>query len=223
LWGVGGVFAASVIWLLVIGYNLSRSFREVTKIEPVTFKTVDAPSEEINTAPVETQAPIGLPSPVPLPSVGLYPDVSAVWDDLVNKRIPVLRTLTIEKFELDLGLLEGREFFPYTVQLKQSQSVIWDVGWCAIDETTLYTNISSLDYEHSIDDQPISQSKFGTKITPNGNHFCFYAFVVIKDWPLGEHTVRTTEIFKTDINDGVTDNIYPAGRKVVEYTVYVNP
>jgi hypothetical protein len=40
---------------------------------------------------------------------------------------------------------------------------------------------------------------------------------------VGTHVVRETQIFKIDIDDGVTNGIFPAGRKVIDYVVSVSP
>ncbi len=221
VWGLGGVLATTAIGLLLLGFNLLRSKPPMVELKPIN--NFEGTSVQSLPPTMETLIPTHIPSPVPLPSFGLFPDVSAVWNDWINGRVPLLRDLTQEKYDVDEGLLEGRDYFAYTVELSQAQPVIWDVGWCAVNEQTLYANISILDFEYSINGQPISQSNFGTKITPNGSHYCFYAFVVLKDWPLGSHVVRTVKIFKSDIDDGVTTGTYPAGRKVIEYTVNVTP
>jgi len=221
VWALGGVLATLAIGLVLLGFNLLLGKPPMVKIEPVN--DFEGTSVQSITPTVETPTPTQIPSPVPLPRFGLFPDVSAVWNDLINGRLPLLRNLTQENYDVDEGLLEGREYFSYTVELSQAQSVIWDVGWCAVNEQRLYANISILDFEYSINRQPISQSNFGTKLTPNGNHYCFYAFIVLKDWPAGSHVVREVQIFKAEIDDGVTNGIYPAGRKVIEYTVNVSP
>ena len=118
-------------------------------------------------------------------------------------------------------MLEGREYFHYTVNLVQSQAVLWDVGWCEVDGQSMYANISNMEYECSLNELPIAQSTFGTMITPNGNHYCYYAFAVLKYWPLGTQVVRTVKVFKTDTDDGVTNRMNPTGRKVLVYLVNV--
>jgi hypothetical protein len=223
LWGIGGLLAITVIGILIVGFSLLQRSREVTKLEPVVFEAGDSPSDKLNTLPQETQAPRVMPSPVSSPKVGLYPNANAVWDDWVYGRIQSLRGMVIEEYDKDRELLDGSEYFSYTVKLKQTEPVLWDTGWCAMDEQTLRVNVSSMEFEYSINGQTISRSLFGIMFTPNGDHYCYYEFAVIKDWPLGMHIVKVVEVFKTDIDDGITEGLFPAGRKVVEYTVHVNP
>ena len=137
-----------------------------------------------------------------------------------------MNDITLEDFASDFnsGLLAGRSYFSYTVNLRQSQSVIWNTGWCAANESILRQNISQMDFEFNINGQPVSQSKFGVKFLTNQNHhYCSYTFTVLKDWPVGTFIVTTVKVFKSDIDDGVTQGVFPAGRKVIEYTVSVSP
>ncbi len=221
VWGLGGVVVTLAIGLVLLGFNLLGSKPPKVEIEPIN--DFEGTSAQSIPPTMETLIPTHISSPVPLPSFGLFPDENAVWNDWINGRLDLLRGLTQEKYAVDEGLLYGRAYFSYTVELSQDQSVLWDEGWCAVNEQTLSGNIANITHEYSINGQPIPQSEFGVKLTPNGSHYCYYQFIVLKDWPLGTHVVTTIKTFKENIYDGISEATYPPGRKVIEYNVNVSP
>jgi len=228
-WGlIGGLVILAgfaifvVIWLLATAAPASPNSPQVS-VPTGAFAT--AVPHTATFAPTQTLSPTATipPSPVPMPSIGTYPNVDTVWNDMVNQRLPRLRAILDQRYDADEGLLSGLDHFAYTVRVSQSQSVIWDSGWCAANENILRQNVSNMIFEFSINDQPIPQSNFGTKYVPNGSHYCFYLFAVLKGWPLGEQVLAEIQTFKTDINDGVTNGTFPSGRKVIQYLITVTP
>ena len=135
-----------------------------------------------------------------------------------------LNDLINENFDFNSGLEAGREFFPYTVNLKQSQSVIWNTGWCAVNEETLRQNILQISYEFYLNSQRIpTDGNFAIRWGPNGSHYCHYQYTILGDWPVGTNIITTVKVFKSDINDGVTRSPFPAGKKVIQYTASISP
>jgi hypothetical protein len=188
----------------------------------VVIVTASPPGPLFTPTPPPTVTPLPSASPVPMPAIGLFPDADSVWNDWNNQRITTLRSLVAEEWDLDAGILAGQEYFRFTASVSQSQSVLWEIGWCAVDEATLKQNISQMGFELSVNEQPVPSSAIAEKYyTDNRNLNCYVQFAVMKDWPLGTHIVRTVEAFHADTNDGTA--VYPAGRKVIEIFVTVSP
>jgi serine/threonine protein kinase len=211
-----------LIGLFVFGVSFVNVDFGASAPSPTVPPSTSTSLPTLTPLPVPTLSPVPTPSPVPLPVIGLFPDADTVWNDWTNQRIQSLRSFVAEKWDLDAGFLAGQEYFRFTAKLSQSQVVLWENGWCTVDEQTLNQNLAQMDYEYSIDDQPIPRSEFGTKYYVDNRKLpCYVEFVVLKDWPLGTHLVRIVDVFKADTNDGLS--VYPAGRKVIEIFITILP
>jgi hypothetical protein len=108
----------------------------------------------------------------------------------------------------------------FTVQLANSEPLIWAYAWCAADAATLQQNFDNLQLRFELAGVDVS-SQFITVDVDSGGQPCRLVYTALDDWPAGEHHLSTTATFLAVINDGAAD--YAAGDYRLEYTVYVAP
>ena len=109
----------------------------------------------------------------------------------------------------------------YTVNLNQSETLIWTYAWCAGDTATLQQNFENIDLKFVLDGEEIPVDQMGTFETESGSNQCRLIYTALSEWPGGEHHLTTTATFTEKINDGTAD--YEPGDYVLDYTVTVNP
>jgi C-terminal processing protease CtpA/Prc len=109
----------------------------------------------------------------------------------------------------------------YTVNLTQSDTLIWTYAWCASDTATVQQNFEKIDLKFVLDGEEVSVDQMGTFETASGGNQCRLIYTALSDWPGGEHHITTTATFTEKINDGTAD--YEPGDYVLDYTVTVNP
>ncbi len=111
----------------------------------------------------------------------------------------------------------------YTVSITQPEKpVIWAYGWCAADKNTLTNNMQHTQLQFELDGERVSPNALSTyKREDKSGEACTIVYVVLKDWPAGEHHLRITAHFTQAINDGQT--VYPPGDYIIEYDVFVKP
>ena len=108
----------------------------------------------------------------------------------------------------------------YTLNLNESEDLLWLYAWCADTEETLNQNFENIQLTFTLDGEDVPLSDMATQDLPNSGQQCRIYYTVLSDWPVGEHHLNTTATFTGPINDGTAD--YEAGDYVLEYTVYVN-
>ncbi|MBS1250367.1 MAG: hypothetical protein MAG431_01961 [Chloroflexi bacterium] len=113
------------------------------------------------------------------------------------------------------------ETYPYTVPLSTSRKLIWAYFWCTADEASFTDNWSKIELEFAIGEEIVPLEDFAVlEGVFSGNH-CRAYYTVLSDWAVGEHVLTTTITFTAPLNDGITEEDYPAGTHVYEYHVYV--
>lgn len=113
------------------------------------------------------------------------------------------------------------ETYPYTVPLSTSRKLIWAYVWCTADEASFTDNWSKIELEFAIGEEIVPLEDFAVlEGVFSGNH-CRAYYTVLSDWAVGEHVLTTTITFTAPLNDGITEEDYPAGTHVYEYHVYV--
>jgi hypothetical protein len=130
---------------------------------------------------------------------------------------PFLEDLAKEQYEA----LAEPGTATYTVNLPQSNTVIWAYAWCARDTATLRQNFEHIELKFVLDGEEISTPEMSTFETESQGLQCRLIYTALSDWPGGEHHLTTTATFTEELNDGTAD--YEAGDYVSDYTVTVNP
>jgi C-terminal processing protease CtpA/Prc len=108
----------------------------------------------------------------------------------------------------------------YTVNLNESETLVWLYAWCAATQETLEQNFENIELKFMLDGEAVPLSDLATQDLPNGGQQCRIYYTALSDWPSGEHHLSTTATLTGPINDGTAD--YEAGDYVLDYTVYVN-
>ncbi len=111
----------------------------------------------------------------------------------------------------------------YTVAItKPEKPIAWAYGWCATDQNTLEDNFKHIELTFTLDGTVVDADQLATiDYQTRGGLSCRLVYVVLKDWPAGEHHLTIKATFTQPINDGQDD--YPAGDYILDYQVYVKP
>jgi len=108
----------------------------------------------------------------------------------------------------------------YTIELTETQPLLWLYGWCATSRDILLDNLERMVIEFSVDGTPVPVEQFNVADYQNGDWQCRDFVAVIDDWPSGATVEIETRITYTEaINDGQFD--FPAGEKRLVYRVTV--
>jgi len=138
-------------------------------------------------------------------------------DDALAVQTPALDEVAQETYEEEL-FQPGTRL--YTIQMGESRDVLWLTGWCASEEQ-LDQNWENLELAFTLDGEEVPLNKFSDLETTAGGHPCRFYYVLLTDWPVGEHVVITEMKFAEDLNDGIETQVYAAGSRLYEYHVYV--
>ena len=159
----------------------------------------------------EDEAPSGDERTEGSPRIGSITESKAVFDDFT---VPLLESLAEE--EPDITSQPG-DTYRYTIEMEESQDVLWFYGWCAETEELLKQNMENIELVFTMNGQTISLDKFGEddESIPE----CMFYYALLTDWPPGEHLLTISVTFEEEINDGI--DVYPAGTHIFEYQVTV--
>jgi len=118
-------------------------------------------------------------------------------------------------------LAQAGETYIYTIPLNNSRKLLWVYPWCTADEESFEDNWSKISLEFALNGEEIPVDDFAElEGVFSGNH-CRAYYTVLTDWPPGEHIITTTVTFRDALNDGITEEDFPAGTHVYEYHVIV--
>jgi hypothetical protein len=135
----------------------------------------------------------------------------------VTDRLPVLEILAQEDYATD-DLLEVGRTFPFTIDLEQSEPLLWVYGWCATTPDIMAQNLEVMQIEYSVNGTPVDAGQFEAYGDQTGDA-CSYFAAVVYDWPSGTTTLQTKVVFTEALNDGFAD--YQPGEQLFVYTVNV--
>ena len=138
-------------------------------------------------------------------------------DDALATQTPPLDTVAQEVYDEEL-FQPGTRL--YTIQMGESRDVLWLTGWCATQEQ-FNQNWENIELVFTLDGEPVPLTSFSRQDSPNGANQCRFYYVLLTDWPVGEHVVTTEMKFTEELNDGIETQVYAAGSRVYEYRVYV--
>jgi hypothetical protein len=109
-----------------------------------------------------------------------------------------------------------------TATLDPSTSFTLGNGWCAKDTTTLKQNLENMQYQLSINGNPIDLSQYPTLyVTDDQDHACAMTGIAITpNGNLSEsyHVILTQKFLKS-LDDGITSSPYPAGDVTFDFNV----
>lgn len=138
-------------------------------------------------------------------------------EDAFQAGVPTLQELAPEEYPENS---QAGETYTYTVGMSESQDVIWMYGWCASSKEVLDQNWEHIQLAFSLNGQRVSLSRFVRLDGSAGETACRLHYVLVTDWPNGDHRLSTEVTFEQPIDDGFDQ--YPAGTHVFEYMVQVD-
>jgi hypothetical protein len=134
---------------------------------------------------------------------------------------PWLEDLALETYEENQLSLAG-QVYTYTIPLNTSQDLMWVYAWCTADQASFDDNWSKIKLDFSINGQTVSQEDFALLEGEFNDTFCRAYYTVLRDFTIGEHILRTNVTFTDSLNDGISDQEFPAGTHTYEYHVMLN-
>ncbi len=164
------------------------------------------PSEEPEGPPVEGET-VGGP-----PTVGSLSESEAAF----VAGTEWLEDLAAESYDVTS---QPGETYIYTIAMDESQDVMWVYGWCAAMAEQLAENWENISLVFTLDDEEVPLSSFAMLESALEDQECRLYYVLLTDWPPGEHVLTTEVTFAAELDDGF--DIYPAGTHVYEYLVTV--
>ncbi len=103
----------------------------------------------------------------------------------------------------------------------EPEPVIWKRSWCAKNKETLAENLKSISWKFEADNQSFSPDIFDIKTTNNQSvGECEEHSLILDNWPVGKHTLKSIISLADDINDGFQQ--FPAGDLSRENLVFVS-
>jgi len=138
--------------------------------------------------------------------------------ELLSSGAAFLEDLASESYDAPAFAQPGT--VTYTIQLGESEPVIWGYVWCAADTGILEQNFENIQLEFQLDGTAVKSESFASVEAESGGNLCRLVYTSLSDWPVGEHHLSTTARFTAAINDGSAD--YQAGKYVLDYIVFVD-
>jgi C-terminal processing protease CtpA/Prc len=134
---------------------------------------------------------------------------------------PWLEDMALETYEAN-QLSQAGEVYTYTIPINTSQDLMWVYAWCTADQASFDDNWSKIQLDFSINGQTVSQEDFALLEGEFNNAICRVYYTVIRDFTIGEHLLRTNVTFTDSLNDGISEEDYPAGTYTYEYHVILS-
>jgi C-terminal processing protease CtpA/Prc len=146
------------------------------------------------------------------------PTIRSVSDsqDALQAGASALEDLAQESYD---ETSQAGQTYLYTVPLSTSRDLLWIYGWCTADQASFTDNWSKIQLVFTLDGQEVPLDSFAEFEGALQGQQCRFYYVLLSDWPVGEHVLTTQVTFTTPLNDGFAD--YPAGTHTYEYHVYV--
>lgn len=95
----------------------------------------------------------------------------------------------------------------------------WFSAWCATTPEILAQNLKEIEYQLSVNGQPVDMDTVLQTDYTTGGQSCHGYSLAIYGWPAGKTTITETIVFKSSLNDGALD--FPAGemKRIYEITL----
>ena len=203
--------------IVIEGTGVVPDMRVPMTLETIQAQFVDGKDVVLNFAVETIDQPLGAGiTPARSPQLATVPAAEAALgsnpkflDDVVN-----------EEYEDEELSMAGR-VYTYTAALNKSEDLVWLTGWCTVDQESFDDNWSKIDIEFILNGEVIPLENFAVLEDEFSGSLCRFYFTVLSDWAVGEHVVQTVVTFSAELNDGLSDIIYPAGTHTYEYRVFV--
>ncbi|MFQ5407188.1 MAG: S41 family peptidase, partial [Anaerolineales bacterium] len=181
---------------------------------PITEETVFAAGDPILDLAIQMLAqPLG---------AGIVPDGSPVFasqsesEAALQNNVPFLDSLAREEYDDSFTA----RTYTYTVSMPTSRDVIWVFAWSTTTSEQLDQNWDNISLSFSVNDEAVGLENCALLEGNFGGQEWRAYYVLLTDWPRGEHHLTTEVEFEAPINDGSAD--YEAGTRLFEYSVFVN-
>ena len=119
------------------------------------------------------------------------------------------------------NLYDAGNSFIYTIPLRRSEPSLWINGWCADNQEILEENMKNIRLKFNLNGGMIPLDEMAVFDGSMGGRYCRRYYVLLDEWPAGDHHLVLTVSFDASLNDGTTD--YHTGTIKYEYDVYVKP
>ncbi len=130
---------------------------------------------------------------------------------------PLLDDAALETYEEELYQPATQV---YNIPMSGSRDALWVTGWCASSDQ-FEDNWDRIQLSFTLDGEPVPLSQFAMLDFDGSTGPCRFYYVLLTDWPVGEHVVITEMTFTSTIDDGIGTRTYAPGTRVYEYHVYV--
>lgn len=138
-------------------------------------------------------------------------------EDALAIQTPFLDNVAVESYQQEL-FQPGTQI--YNIPMGESRDVLWVSGWCASQEQ-FDQNWENIELAFTLNGEQVGLDRFAQLDSPAGADLCRFYYVLLTDWPVGEHVVSTEMRFATELNDGIETQDYAPGSRFYEYHVYV--
>lgn len=122
--------------------------------------------------------------------------------------------------EVDMYFGENRSF---TIRVSSSEGggLVWTTGWCAQGKEALDQNLSKIQFEMTVNGQPVNLNQVYRSNNEHSWHtagnLCVFYRIIVTGWPSGTTMLTSKTIISEAVNDGIKD--YPAGELTRTYEV----
>lgn len=129
---------------------------------------------------------------------------------------PWLEELAEESYE---DTSQAGQTYEYTIEMEESQNVMWVYGWCAATKERLTDNWDNIGLNFALNEEPVPLDSLVKLESTFDEEECRLYYTLLTEWPSGQHVVTTEVTFTTELDDGF--DIYPAGTHSYQYEVTV--
>ena len=219
-WGVIGLWLFSALIILALGVYTVIELVTITQgrsenqLVPKSQGVIEEPLDSIDPASEESD----------LPSAAATPTIYA--QDIKNDL--QVRPYNPSTDSSLLSLTEDTEYLPeqsteeYFIRqgsFPLGESGILIMGWCAIDQTTLESNMAAIQMEGTLDGITIPQSMWTLEDSQVEGMFCRYHRIVVEDLEAGIHHYFWSTSYNETIFDGW--DTYSPGTNINEYIIEI--
>lgn len=122
--------------------------------------------------------------------------------------------------DFDAEWQQGSTELYLTAVFPENKNVYWSWGWCALDQETLEENFDHLELWVTLNNENVNSLLFQGDYQYS-DVVCREFDLSVIDWYPGQLILYIEIIFTEDINDGISDQIFPAAAHIIEYQITV--
>jgi C-terminal processing protease CtpA/Prc len=203
--------------IIIEGTGVVPDMRVPMNAETVKAQFVDGQDVVLNFAIETIDQPLGAGiTPAHPPTISTVAEAEAA----LQANTKILDDIVKEEYADEELSMAGR-VYTYTAALNKSEDLVWLTGWCTADEESFNDNWSKIEIEFALNNENIPLDNFAILEGEFSDSLCRFYYTVLSDWAIGENLVQTTVTFSAELNDGISDIIYPAGTHTYEYRIFI--